>query len=494
MCMAAEDIAQQRAVPPHDPAAEQAVLGGILIDNTAFDRIPLKPEDFYDRQHVLIFRTMQRIAAQGKALDYVTVYDALEAGPERPDASYLAGLADATPSAANIADHARIVKDKAGRRTLIEEATRLVSRAHNGVPTHALLEDFQGCFDALTEQIEVDDFEVFTLAELKHRPQEAVECVVDGLLKRGGLSILAGDTKAGKSLTARTLAWAVATGHLWLGRKTAPGPVLYLALEEDQDDVAAHLWQMGLTETDPVKVVYERPQVGAVPKLKRLVTQHQPVLMIVDTIIHLTDFDKVDDYGEVTRKLKPILDLARTSRAHIMLIHHTRKSGGEYGQDTLGSTAFRGITDTTFILKREGATGRSITSHGRGRWAHHIEEPLMLLLDQKTGRITPGGTKAEAVQRDKELALRDHLLAVGEKKGREDLFSAVPGDRGPLYAALKSAVTKGLIQKGKDGRKHVYWVDETNLSGCLPSIVSDRQTSSEVVWFGDEHGNRTPRE
>ena len=66
MRMTAEDIARQRAVPPHDLKTEQAVLGAILLDNSALGRVCLKPEDFedfYDRQHGLIFRTMQRMAA-----------------------------------------------------------------------------------------------------------------------------------------------------------------------------------------------------------------------------------------------------------------------------------------------------------------------------------------------------------------------------------------------------------------------------------------------
>lgn len=257
-------------MPPRDLAAEMAVLGAVLLDNPALDRIHLDPKDFSDRQHQLIFRAMQRMATAGTPIDEVTLHDALKAEPERPPASYLAELAETTPSAANVADHARIVHDKAFRREVIKEATRLASLAHNGVPTSSLLEDFRGRFDTLTGQAEVDDFKAFTLAELKHRPPEPIKCVADGLLKRGGLSILAGDPKAGKSLTARTLTWAVATEHLWLGRRTTPGPVLYLALEEDPDDVESHLWQMGLTETDPVTVVYERPQVGAIPKLQRL--------------------------------------------------------------------------------------------------------------------------------------------------------------------------------------------------------------------------------
>ena len=55
-----------------------------MFDNLTLDRISLDPEEFYERQHVLIFRAMQRIAVQGNALDYVTLHDALKAEPERP--------------------------------------------------------------------------------------------------------------------------------------------------------------------------------------------------------------------------------------------------------------------------------------------------------------------------------------------------------------------------------------------------------------------------
>ena len=108
-------MADQSRVPSHDPAAEQAVLGAILLDNSALDRVPLKPEDFYDRRHILIFRTMQRMTAQGKALDHVTVYDALKAESGQPLGSYLSELAETTPSAANIGDYARHCAGQCGK-------------------------------------------------------------------------------------------------------------------------------------------------------------------------------------------------------------------------------------------------------------------------------------------------------------------------------------------------------------------------------------------
>ena len=306
-----------------------------------------------------------------------------------------------------------------------------------------------------SHQAPTDEFESYTLAEMKNRPREEVEPVVDGLLKRGGLSLFAGDTKGGKSLTCRTLTWAVATGNQWLGRDTTQGWVLYLALEEDANDVEDHFWQMGLTEADSVRVAYVKPLEQVIPKLKRHVEQAEPVLVIVDTIAHLIDFDgDANDYMKVTRALKPLLDLARESRAHIMIVHHTRKSGGgDYGADALGSTAFRGITDTTFTLKRIGGQGRSIQSMGRGLWCRHIEEPLMLLLNPETGRIEPDGTKKEFDTNTTGEEILAFLEGQEEPVEEKGIKKGVGGNTRLIPAALRALVEKGQVERTRGGKK-----------------------------------------
>ena len=462
MQMAAADIAGQHAVPPHDPMAEQAVLGAILLDNSVLDRVSLRPEDFHVRHHALIFRTMQRLAAHGKALDYVTVYDALKAESEQPLGSYLVELAEITPSAVNAAYYAGIVRDKADARSLMMLTADISQRVQAGESVDALCERLLQRAANLADQRQAptDEFESYTLTKLKNRPREAVEPVVDGLLKRGGLSLFAGDAKAGKSLTCRSLTWAVATGNPWLGRETTQGGVLYLALEEDADDVEDHLWQMGLTEAASVRVAYTRPLEQVIPKLKRHIEQVKPVLVIVDTIAHLLDFGgDANDYIKVTRTLKPLLDLARESRAHIMIVHHTRKSGGEYGADALGSTAFRGITDTTFTLKRIGEQGRSIRSMGRGRWCRHIEEPLMLRLNPQTGRIEPDGTKKEFDTNATGEEILAFLKGQAESMTENEIKAAVGGNTGLIQVALRMLVDQQAIDRegaGKRGKPYRY--------------------------------------
>ena len=480
------NISDSRLVPVHDLAAEKAVLAAILYQNELADTLSLKPNDFYDIRNRDLFATAQCLRAAGRGIDELTLHD------QTPHSSgtYISQLTHDHVSAAYVADHARIVREKAQVRALVAAATNMAEQAQAGADPGALWQRLEELVGPLPEwQTEADDFEAFTLAELKNRPRENVECVIDGLLKRGGLSIFSGDTKAGKSLTARTLTWAVATGHMWLGRKTTPGPVLYLALEEDQDDVEDHFWQMGLTEADPVTVAYMRPQGDAIRKLARLIDRTKPVLVIVDTIIHLLDIRDLNDYAEVSRKLKPLLDLARSSRAHLLLIHHTRKNGDSaYGADTLGSTAFRGITDTSLILKRHGEHGRSIQTMGRGRWARHIEEPLMLLLDHETGRIIPGCTKAEMDTHNLADEVLDWLQEQDEAVEEKTVKKEIKGDNNLIQKALRSLTEAGKIGRSGTGKRG----DPYRYFSHLPTFPPrEKSASQHSAAYGREQGTET---
>ena len=195
MRMTAGDIARQCAVPLRDLTAERAVLGAILIDNTALDRAHLRPEDFYDRQHVLIFRTMQRMTARGILIDEVTLYDTLKKETEQPLGSCLAELADSTPSAANIDAHASIVREKATARSLITLTEDIRQRAQAGESVAALCESLRHRAATLPSSLKDTaqrGFERISWAELKHKPQEAVEWVIEGIFRQNGQSLLGG--------------------------------------------------------------------------------------------------------------------------------------------------------------------------------------------------------------------------------------------------------------------------------------------------------------
>jgi len=124
-----------RRVPPQNLDAEQCVLGGILLDNTALDRVIefLGADDFYREAHRKIFRAMQQLADKHEPSDLVTLSEALRARGELTDVggnAYLAELADRVPTAANVASYAKIVRDRAVLRALISVATDVAASGY----------------------------------------------------------------------------------------------------------------------------------------------------------------------------------------------------------------------------------------------------------------------------------------------------------------------------------------------------------------------------
>lgn len=112
-----EDIKQ----PPHSIAAEQSVLGGLMIDARLFDDVCeiLEPSDFFTPRHRIIYDAMIRVNEDGDGVDIVTVCEAIPNLSEIGGMSYIAEIATQTPSAANTKGYAKAVKVKSQERSII---------------------------------------------------------------------------------------------------------------------------------------------------------------------------------------------------------------------------------------------------------------------------------------------------------------------------------------------------------------------------------------
>lgn len=123
-----ESIKPSLKVPPHSIEAEQAVIGGLMLDNNAWEQIADKitEQDFYRSDHRIIFRTIANLAGLDKPVDLITISERLEVQHQLEQVgglSYLGQIAKNTPSAANIVAYADIVKERALLRQLIEVGT-----------------------------------------------------------------------------------------------------------------------------------------------------------------------------------------------------------------------------------------------------------------------------------------------------------------------------------------------------------------------------------
>lgn len=135
-------------LPPHSIEAEQALIGGLLLDNTAWDRIAdlVGEPDFYRDDHRRIFRHIARLVEHGKPADVVTVFESLEKNNEAEAAgglAYLGEIANNTPSAANIRRYAEIVRERAVLRKLVSVGDEIAAGALNpaGRDAKALLDE-----------------------------------------------------------------------------------------------------------------------------------------------------------------------------------------------------------------------------------------------------------------------------------------------------------------------------------------------------------------
>ncbi|HMC12765.1 MAG TPA: DnaB-like helicase N-terminal domain-containing protein, partial [Gallionellaceae bacterium] len=148
-------------LPPHSVEAEQSVLGGVLLDTTAWDKIAdlIGEQDFYRNEHRLIYRHIARLSDHAKPVDVITVAESLESNAELERAgglAYLGSLAQNVPSAANIRRYAEIVRERSIMRKLAEVGSEIATSAFNPAGRDA---------DQLLDEAESKVFEIAEAGE-----------------------------------------------------------------------------------------------------------------------------------------------------------------------------------------------------------------------------------------------------------------------------------------------------------------------------------------
>ncbi len=130
----ADDSISKLRLPPHSLEAEQSLLGGLLIDNEAIDKVAdlVSVKDFYRQDHQIIYQHIHRLIERSQPADIVTVGESLESNSELNTVGgleYLGLLAESTPTAANIRGYAQIIRERSIMRNLVEVGTDIVDNA-----------------------------------------------------------------------------------------------------------------------------------------------------------------------------------------------------------------------------------------------------------------------------------------------------------------------------------------------------------------------------
>ncbi|MFZ1250488.1 MAG: replicative DNA helicase [Candidatus Microsaccharimonas sp.] len=239
-------------VPPQNVDAEMSLLGAILIDEETLADITehVKPKDFYDKRHAIIFDAIMRLYEKNKPVDLLTLTDELKRKKEIDEiggSAYLTELTNYVPTAAHAESYAEIVAQKAVRRRLIKASGEISELGYDeNTTTQELLQQAEAELFSVSDQSLKQDLtslesiltESFDRLEELHRNKGSLRGVRTGYrdldnmtagLQRSDLIILAARPAMGKTTLVTNLAYNVAT--------IAKEPVLFFSLEMSKEQL-----------------------------------------------------------------------------------------------------------------------------------------------------------------------------------------------------------------------------------------------------------------
>lgn len=321
-----------------------------------------------------------------------------------------------------------------------------------------------------------------SVGDLLAEADEPVDYLIDGLIQAGSVNVLSAKPKVGKSTLARQLCLAVARGEEFLGRRCGPcGSAWYLAFEGRRHDIRAHFRQMGATEADRLWIHVGQAPKDIIAAVQARAIKERPGLCIIDTMQRFLKARSTDDYAEMTLLFDHVIGIAQKSGAAILLVTHNSKADRSGLDAILGSTAIAGSVDTAILLNR---SPRYRTIATVQRTGEDMDETL-LVLDETTGRVHLGGSRAVA---DQDLIVRqlyEALEAAGEPQTQAELFDRVEARRTLKLAALKVLISgnhgnQKTIRTGAGTRNAPYRYElvSPNSSSVVPPIGGNHKSNS----------------
>ncbi len=476
-------------VPPHDLAAEVAVLGACLQEHEALITVAeiLKPEHFFKEAHRRIFAACLSLLQRGEAVDLITLSNALHhqgALDQVGGAAYLTSLVDAVPTAANVRYHAKIVKEKALLREIIRQAQVILESAYQD--GYTAIQEFLTFAREFTTPtvaqvagptVRIEPLRAFLEREVVVLP----DLIAPGILGPETLALLHGLPKIGKSL------FALQMGLCLAGMAPAEGPpffldprfpigsperVLYVNLEIPEHKLQERLRKMleeakgygldvelALDNFVPVtaKGLLRLDQPAGLSLLRRWAEEAKATVLILDPLgaAHGLEENSAREMGQL---LYELMTLSRQQGLTLILVHHWGK--GHQDQDGIhrgrGSSVFADRPDTVLTLERMPGPGEGV--YLKLSFTLRNGEPLEpLKLVRPPGSLLVQVVSREAEERVALAWLKQLLQEEGEIATKDALARFLEegvGSRMAFYRTLKEARTEGWLmqQDGKRGK------------------------------------------
>jgi AAA domain len=288
--------------------------------------------------------------------------------------------------------------------------------------------------------------------------------LIENRMTDEGLSILCAKPKVGKTSLAFQMAVDVAEGRPFLGHPTKCGDVLYLYLEGPKSLPGKRLQKLGYTATRGKVHVFRKTMPRSFDEgrdllINTLKENPQIKLVVVDTLPKLLRLQDSDRYDDAVLAMEWLEKVAQALHVHILCLVHAKKYvSDDAGDSLLGSTAFRGSSDTNFFLTKQGDRRILATEQRVG----DSLEPTFLNLDRETQFLSLGPTveSAEESGRDSkrkqtrqriETDIREVLLKSPGLTTRE-LVKQVTGKDQTIVEVIDQLEASGIIVPEQDGK------------------------------------------
>ena len=297
------------------------------------------------------------------------------------------------------------------------------------------------------------------LDELLGEPIPDVDWIVEGLLPAGGTALIVGPPKSGKSTLGRNIVAAIGDGRDILGRTTRQGPALYCSFEGRRAGMAAHFRDMAVNHEAPISVYHGEafePD-AAVEIVEAEVAKTGATVLCIDTLLRFLRIADANSYAEVSNATQAIIDLASRTGCAVIGIHHSRKGGGQHGEEASGSAALFGSVDTMMSITREDDDLRMVYSIQRE--GPDMERTSLAL--GPTGWLSLGSTAREEREATAIEAIGRTLAQQGGALDMVQIVDATKLRKAHVKDALTTLIEAGKIIRsgaGKRGDAYRYQV------------------------------------
>ncbi len=294
-----------------------------------------------------------------------------------------------------------------------------------------------------------------SLNELNSKTIIEPKFIVEDLLIEGGISILAGEAKAGKSTLTRQIMAAVSNGDNLLNKKTIKTKVYYLSLEDREYFVRSSL---NALDADLNNLFISNQKITDWPKAFQDFDDGESKLIVLDTMSLNINIPDLNDYSKVYAALSPFKAFATKTNSHVLMLHHLGKNKDLSNQSQMiGSTALSGVVESMIFI---GKTDSGAVLNTSLRYGQNTKD-LLLDYEQKTEFFSVSANQVQPVTLTKLDSLGSEILTyVKSKNGistNNDIKKNVTGATRYIVDELRNLVdAKKLIRLGAGTRSNPY--------------------------------------